>query len=187
MDWTFLIPLGVVVVVGLVVLGHYNRMIALDERCATALSDIDVQLKHRHSVIPSLVETVRGIAGHETNAITAITNARTAVGRAASEEARHSAEMELGQRITFLVQQAEAYPDLAASSHFRDLRVELSDIENRITASRRYYNLTVDEFNATIRQFPGNLIGGFARLDRRSRFDLGSERLLADEPVAFRF
>ena len=77
--------------------------------------------------------------------------------------------------------------DLQASGHFRDLRTELSDAENRITAARRFYNLAVDEFNATLRQFPGNVIGAAGRLGRRKAYDLGIERVLLDEPVAIKF
>jgi LemA protein len=138
-------------------------------------------------VIPALVETVRGFAGQENALIQAIAQARTEALRAASPEMRLAAEAQLGQSITTLIQNADKYPELQSSTHFRDLRVELVDIENRITASRRYFNLTVDEFNATLRQFPGNVIGPLARLCRRRHFDIGSERLLLDEPAIVKF
>jgi LemA protein len=165
----------------------YNRLMALDERCNTAFADVDVQLKHRHNLIPALVETVRGFVGHEHAVLTEVTKARASALRAAGPEMRLEAESQVGQSITSLLTVVERYPDLQASSHFRDLRVELSDAENRITAARRFYNLAVDEFNATLRQFPGNVIGGAVRLGRRKPFDIGVERVLLDEPVAFRF
>ncbi|RAI41244.1 LemA family protein [Rhodoplanes roseus] len=165
----------------------FNRLMALDERCNTAFADVDVHLKHRHAVIPGLVETVRGFVGHELTVLTEVTKARAGALRAAGPDMRLEAETQVGQSLNSLLSVVEHYPELQASSHFRDLRNQLIDAENRITASRRFYNLAVDEFNATLRQFPGNLIGGFGRLGRRKHFDLGVERVLIDEPVAFRF
>jgi LemA protein len=172
-----------------VVLGWstYNRLMALDERCNTAFADVDVQLKHRHNLIPGLVETVRAFVGHEHAVLTEVTKARASALGAAGPEMRLEAETQVGQSINSLLTVVERYPDLQASSHFRDLRMELLDAENRITAARRFYNLAVDEFNATLRQFPGNMIGGTVRLGRRKAFDIGVERVLLDEPVAIRF
>ena len=165
----------------------FNRLMALDERCNTAFADVDVQLKHRHNLIPGLVETVRGYVGHEAAVLTEVTKARASALRASGPEMRLEAETQVGQSISSLLTIVERYPELQASSHFRDLRMELTDAENRITAARRYYNLAVDEFNATLRQFPGNVIGTAGRLGRRKAFDLGIERVLLDEPVAIRF
>ena len=165
----------------------YNRLMALDERCNTAFADVDVQLKHRHNLIPGLVETVRAFAGHESAVLTEVTKARAGALRASGPEMRLEAETQVGQTLTSLLTLVESYPDLKASAHFRELRMELTDAENRITAARRFYNLAVDEFNATLRQFPGNLIGAAGRLGRRRAFDLGIERVLIDEPVAIRF
>jgi len=148
---------------------------------------VDVPLKHRHNLIPSLVETVRGFVGHEFAVLTEVTKARASALGATRPETRLEAETQVGQTISSLLTVVERYPDLQTSSHFRDLRVELTDAENRITASRRFYNLAVDEFNATLRQFPGNLIGSAVRLGRRKPFDLGVERILLDEPVSIRF
>jgi LemA protein len=176
-----------VVLPGAVAWWTYNRLMALDERCNTAFADVDVQLKHRHNLIPNLVETVRGFVGHEHSVLTEVTKARASALRASGPEMRLEAETQVGQSLNSLLTVVESYPDLQASSHFRDLRMELADAENRITAARRYYNLAVDEFNATLRQVPGNLIGGLARLGRRKAFDIGIERVLIDEPVAIRF
>jgi LemA protein len=178
---------GCIGLAGLVAWSSYNRLMALDERCNTAFADVDVQLKYRHSVIPGLVETVRGYAKHEQAVLTEVTQARAAALGAAGSESRLHAETQVGQSISSLMSVAENYPELQASPHFRELRMELADAENRIAASRRFYNLAVDEFNATLRQFPGNLIGGAGRLGRRAPFDLGVERILLDEPVSFRF
>jgi LemA protein len=186
-DYLVWVPLVLAGILGLFAYTRFNRLVALDERCQTAFSDIDVLLKHRHSVIPALVETVRGFAGQESALFQSITQARAEALRAATPEMRLAAEAQLGKRITTLIQTADRYPELQSSSHFRELRIELVDIENRITASRRFFNLTVDEFNATLRQFPGNIVGVLARFGRRNRFDVGSERLLLDEPVSFKF
>lgn len=178
---------GGAIATGTLVWWTFNRLMALDERCNTAFADVDVQLKHRHNLIPGLVETVRGFVGHEAAVLTEVTKARASALRATGPDMRLEAETQVGQSINSLLSVVESYPELKASAHFRDLRMELSDAENRITGARRYYNLAVDEFNATLRQFPGNVIGGARRLGRRKAFDLGVERVLIDEPVAIRF
>lgn len=187
MDVTLMVVAGIVGMAGWLVWSTFNRLMALDERCDTAFADVDVQLKHRHNLIPGLVETVRGYAGHERDVLTEVTRARASALQATSPEMRLEAETQVGQSINSLLSIVERYPDLQASVHFRDLRIELADAENRITGARRFYNLAVDEFNATLRQFPGNMIGGALRLGRRKPFDLGIERILLDEPVAIRF
>jgi LemA protein len=165
----------------------HNRLVALDQRCETAFGDIDVHLKHRHSLIPPLVETVRGFAKHENEVLLGVTQARAAALQAASPEMRLSAERDLTQNIQALIGIAEGYPELKASGHFAELRRDLVDAENRITASRRFYNLAVEEYGTTLRQFPGSMIGRLFKMNMRMRFDLGIERVLIDEPLAFKF
>lgn len=165
----------------------HNRLVALDQRCDTAFGDIDVHLKHRHNLIPPLVETVRGFAKHENDILLGVTQARAEALQAASPEMRLSAEKKLTQNITALIGMAERYPELKASTHFSDLRRELVDAENRITASRRFYNLAVEEFDTTLRQFPGSTIGRLSRMNLRMPFDLGIERVMIDEPIAIKF
>lgn len=164
-----------------------NRLVALDQRCDTAFADIDVHLKHRQNLIPGLVETVRGFASHEHQILLGITAARADALAAVSPEARLSAEQNLTQTINAVIGVAERYPELKASGHFTALRDELVGAENRITASRRFYNLAVGEYDATLRQFPGNLVARVRKFDRRRPFDLGIERVLIDEPVAIKF
>jgi LemA protein len=165
----------------------HNRLIALDQRCDTAFGDIDVHLKHRHNLIPPLVETVRGFTKHENDILLGVTQARTAALQAVTPEMQLSAEKNLTQNINALIGMAEGYPELKASTHFADLRRELVDSENRITASRRFYNLAVEEFDTTLRQFPGSMIGRLSKMNVRMRFDLGIERVLIDEPLAIKF
>jgi LemA protein len=165
----------------------HNRLVALDQRCDTAFGDIDVHLKHRHNLIPPLVETVRGFTKHESDILQGVTAARAEALRAGSPQMRLSAEQNLTQNINALIGMAEHYPDLKASTHFSDLRRELIDVENRVTASRRFYNLAVEEYGITLRQFPGSTIGRMFRMNMRTRFDLGIERVLIDEPLAIKF
>jgi LemA protein len=165
----------------------HNRLVALDQRCDTAFGDIDVHLKHRHNLIPPLVEAVRGYTKHESDVLLGVTEARAAALQAATPEMQLSAEKNLTQNITALIGMAERYPELKASTHFVDLRRELVDAENRITASRRFYNLAVEEYDTTLRQFPGSTIGRLSRMNMRMRFDLGIERVLIDEPLAIKF
>jgi LemA protein len=165
----------------------HNRLVALDQRCDTAFGDIDVHLKHRHNLIPPLVETVRGFAKHESDILLGVTEARALALQAASPDMRLSAEQNLTQNINALIGMAERYPELKASTHFSELRRELVDVENRVTASRRFYNLAVEEYATTLRQFPGSTIGRLFRMNVRMRFDLGIERVLIDEPLAVKF
>ena len=164
----------------------HNRLVALDQRCETAFGDIDVHLKHRHNLIPPLVETVRGFAKHESDILRGVTEARAEALQATSPEMRLSAEQNLTQNVNALIGMAERYPELKASAHFSELRRELVDAENRVTASRRFYNLAVEEYSTTLRQFPGSYIGRLFKMNGRMRFDLGIERVLIDEPLALK-
>jgi len=165
----------------------HNRLVALDQRCETAFGDIDVHLKHRHNLIPGLVETVRGFAKHENDILLGVTQARAEALQASSPDIRLRAEKNLTQNINALIGMADRYPELKASTHFSELRHELVDAENRVTASRRFYNLAVEEYATTLRQFPGSYIGRRSRMDVRLPFDLGIERVLIDEPLAIKF
>jgi LemA protein len=165
----------------------HNRLVALDQRCETAYGDIDAHLKHRHNLIPPLVETVRVFAKHENDILLGVSRARAEALQATSPDMRLSAEQNLTQNINALIGMAEHFPELKASTHFSELRRELIDAENRVTASRRFYNLAVEEYGTTLRQFPGSYIGRLFNMNVRTRFDLGIERVLIDEPLALKF
>jgi LemA protein len=171
----------------LVAWASHNRLVALDQRCETAYADIDVHLKHRQNLIPALVETVRGFTKHESDILLGVTQARAEALRAVAPDIRLSAETNLTQNINALIGMAEQYPELKASAHFSELRKELVDAENRITASRRFYNLAVGEYGATRRQFPGSAIANLCKMSIRMPFDLGIERVLIDEPTTIKF
>jgi LemA protein len=183
-----------VLVAGMIVLfpllvsyNTYNRIMALDSRCDTAFADIDVHLKHRQNLIPGLVECVRGFAKHEDKILGQVVEARAAAVKAASPQMKLEAEQQLGQSLVAMLHVAESYPDLKASGHFKELEQQLADAENRVTASRRFYNLAVEEYNTAIRQFPGSRIAQYRRLSTRHPYDLGIERVILDEPVQISF
>lgn len=170
-----------------IIISTRNRLVALDQRCETAYADIDAHLKHRQNLVPGLVETVRGYTKHEHDVLLGVTKARNTALAATQPEARLEAEKNLTQTINTLIGMTERYPELKASVHFTGLRDEFVAAENRITASRRFYNLAVGEYGATLRQFPGSLVARLWKMHLRKPFDLGIERILIDEPVAFKF
>jgi len=150
-----LIVIGVIVAVVLfVVVGAYNKLVALDQRADQSFADIDVQLKQRQDLIPNLVETVKGYATHERGTLDAVTQARAAAAGATSVNDKVQAENMLTGALGRLFAVAEAYPDLKANTNFQQLQLELSDIENKLAAARRFFNNAVSEFNAVRRQFP---------------------------------
>jgi LemA protein len=164
-----------------------NRLSALDNRCTTATADIDAQLKYRHNLIPGLVETVRGYVEHENEVLIAVTEANAEALRASSQQAQMEAEVQLGNSITSLLQAAQKYPDLKASDHFRDLKQQLIDVENRVTAARRFFNLATEEYNNQLGRFPLNLVAKLQRRQTRSPYSLGKQRAAIDAPLAFKF
>jgi LemA protein len=152
---TTLIVIAVIVAVVLfVIVGAYNKLVALDQRADQSFADIDVQLKQRHDLIPNLVDTVKGYAGHEKSTLEAVTAARSAATTATSVNDKVQAENMLTGALGRLFALSEAYPDLKANTNFLELQRELSDIENKLAAARRFFNNAVSEFNAIRRQFP---------------------------------
>ncbi|OGN42881.1 MAG: hypothetical protein A2623_08885 [Caulobacterales bacterium RIFCSPHIGHO2_01_FULL_70_19] len=169
------IVIGVVVAIVLfIVVGGYNRLVALDQRADQSFADIDVQLKQRQDLIPNLVETVKGYATHERGTLDAVTQARAAAAGAQNINDRVQAENMLTGALGRLFAVAEAYPDLKANTNFQQLQTELSDIENKLAAARRFFNNAVSEFNAVRRQFPTVLFAGLVGFDAdKPFFDVG--------------
>ena len=159
-----------------------NYVAALDARCDTAFSDIDVHLKHRHDLIPRLVEVVKGQAAYEREMVTGLAEARIRAVEAMSPDIRLEAENKLSARIVTLLSTAEKQPDLQALPEFRKLREELIACDNRITAARRFYNLAIEEYNAALVQWPTSEVASRRRLSKRQPFDLGIDRMMMDEP-----
>jgi LemA protein len=155
----------------------YNGLVRLRLQTQNAWSDIDVQLKRRHDLVPNLVETVKGYAAHERGTLDSVTAARTAAvaAQSAGPAERAAAEAQLSTALRGLTVAVEAYPQLQASGGFRDLQQQLAQIEDAIQNARRYYNAVVREFNAKIMQFPSNLVAGPFGFRPREFFEAGAE------------
>lgn len=166
-----LIVLGVVL---LWLVAVYNGLIKLRNRVDEAWSDIDVQLKRRHDLIPNLVSTVKGYATHEKELFERVTAARTAAMGAENPAEKEKAENMLSGTLKSLFAVAENYPDLKANENFLELQRELSDTENKIQASRRFYNGNVRDFNTKIQVFPNNIIAGMLSFSKRDFFEAES-------------
>ena len=167
-------------VIGFMVMGGYNRLVALNQSADQAFADIDVQLKQRNDLIPNLVETVKGYASHEAGTLAAVTQARAAAAGATTVDQKVQADNMLTSALGKLFAVAEAYPDLKANSNFLELQRELSDIENKLAAARRFFNNAVAEFNAVRRQFPTVLFAGlFGFGSDKPFFDVGADERAA--------
>ena len=169
------IILAIIAVLILWFIGVYNGLIRLRNRTDEAWSDIDVQLKRRYDLIPNLVETVKGYATHERELLEKVTQARSQAMQATSPEAKGRAENMLSETLKSLFAVAENYPALRASENFAKLQDELSDTENKIQASRRFYNGNVRDFNTKIQLFPNNLVSGMLNFKAREFFEVENE------------
>ena len=158
----------------------------LDERCEAAFADMDALLAERHALIPNLVETVKGFAAQEQKVLAEVMDAR-ARATSATGGAKLDAEAKVGQALANLWNITESYPELASSQHFRELRAELTRTEEKITASRKFYNLSVEEMYGVKRAFPGNLVAAFTKLGAYEKFSLGERREAFVEPVKVSF
>ncbi len=148
------IVLGILVLLGIWLMLTYNGLVSLRQRCRQAFSDIDVQLKQRHDLVPNLVATVQGYAAHERGTFDDVVKARNAAVAAQGPAAQAAAEGVLSNALGRLFALAEAYPDLKANQNFLQLQSDLSDIENKIAAARRFYNNAAAEYNATRESMP---------------------------------
>jgi LemA protein len=171
MEWVILGILAVLVV-WLVVI--YNRLVALRQATGQAWSDIDVQLNQRHDLVPNLVETVKGYAAHEKSTLDAVIQARNAAVTAQSQgpAASGQAEGALGAALGRLFALSEAYPDLKANQNFLGLQSELSDIENKLAAARRFYNSSVSEYNAMTESIPAVIFAKSMGFQQRGFFEI---------------
>ena len=167
------IALGVVAVLILGAILIYNGLVAKRQTTNEAFSGIDIQLKLRRELIPNLVETVKGYAAHEKSTLDAVIAARNSAANAQGPAAMGAAEGVLGQSLGKLFALAESYPDLKANSNFLQLQTELSAIEDKVAASRRFYNSSVNELNTAIEQFPASIIAGMTGFTKREMFDVG--------------
>jgi LemA protein len=150
----------------------FNRLVRLRTQAEEGFSDIDVQLKRRHDLIPNLVETVKGYAAHERQTFENVTAARSRAVSARGPEERGQAENALSGALRQLFAVAENYPELKASQNFIELQDELTDTEDKIQASRRFYNMTVRDLNIKIQSFPASVIAGMGSFNKREFFEL---------------
>ena len=180
-----LIFVVVVVAIALFVIGIYNSLVGLKVRADNAWSDIDVQLKRRHELIPNLVETVRGYATHERGTLEAVIEARNRAASVQGPEARAVAENQLTLALRQLFALAEAYPQLRAVESFTALQATLAQIEDAIQNARRYYNAVVRDLNTKVVQFPSNLIANMFGIGERQFFQLDAEAERSVPKVSF--
>jgi len=180
------IILATVILLVLWVIGMYNRFVRLVKRSEEGWSDIDVQLKRRYDLIPNLVETVKGYASHEKETLERVVEARnTAMGtQGKGQKAQGEAENMLSGALKSIFALSESYPDLKANQNFLELRRELSDPENKIQASRRFYNGVVRDLNTAVDMFPGNIIAGMFSFKERDFFEAAEGE---KEPVKVSF
>ena len=179
-----LVFLGILVVIAFLLVGMYNSLVQLRVRSDSAWSDIDVQLKRRHDLIPNLVETVKGYAAHEKGTFENIAKFRSMAMQAITSADRVQAENQLTQSLKSLFAVAENYPQLQASGQFQQLQNSLNGLEGDIQNSRRYYNAVVRDLNTKIQSFPTNLLAGMFGFQLKQFFEVEA----ADrEPVAVKF
>lgn len=183
----YYITIGVAVLFVLWVVFAYNRFVALMNQAKEAWADIAVQLKRRYDLIPNLVATVKGYAAHESGAFEKVSAARAAAIGAGNVEEKAKAETVLTASLKSVFAIAEAYPELKANQNFLALQEELSDTENKIQASRRFYNTTVRDLNTAIGSFPGNALAGIFKFETLGFFELGEADAEAKEPMKINF
>lgn len=148
----------------------YNKLVKLRSRVDNAWAQIDVQLKKRFDLVPNLVETVKGYAGHEKDVLTKVTQARASVGSAKTQEEAIQANKELSGALARLLVVAERYPELKADSHFLSLQNSLAELENKIAYARQFYNDTVMNYNQKRELFPANIIANIFKFKERPYF-----------------
>ena len=188
MGTTGWIILGIIVLAVVYLIFLYNRLVALRQTVNQSWSDISVQLKQRHDLVPNLVETVKGYATHERSTLEAVVAARNAAVSAQGPAAQAQAENMLTGALRQLFALAEAYPDLKANQNFLQLQSELADLENKIAASRRFFNNAVQEYNTAIEQFPAVLIARNMGFQSREFFELDeAERAAVQAPPQVKF
>lgn len=177
-----LIILWISVVVAFVIMNIYNKIITLKNNRENAFADIDVQLKLRFDLLPNLVSTVKGYATHESKTLQDVTEARTKYMSAGNVEDKIWANNMLTQALGKLFALQESYPDLKANQNFLTLQTELSDIENKLAASRRFFNSATKEFNTYIQHFPNNIIANIFNYSIWEYFDVENKDEIKNTP-----
>ena len=169
-----MIILGLLVLIVVIAIGMYNSLVRLKVQCDNAWADIDVQLKRRYDLIPNLVETVKGYAGHEKGTLEAVINARNRAMTATNPGDKAQAENMLSGALKSLFALSEAYPQLRAIESFTSLQNSLSQIEDNVQNARRYYNAVVRDLNTKIQQFPTNILANMLGFKPREFFEVSA-------------
>ncbi|HLV41132.1 MAG TPA: LemA family protein [Brumimicrobium sp.] len=182
------IAIIIVAVLVIWVIAIYNALVRLKENRENAFADIDVQLKQRHDLVPQLVASVKGYTDHEAGTLKAVTEARQAAVNASSVNDKIAAEQQLTTALSGLSIQVEAYPDLKASTNFLQLQNELSDIENKLAAVRRFFNSSTKELNVAVKKFPNVVFAGMFGFKQEPMFDVGAaQRVVLDKAPEIKF
>ncbi|MDR0941924.1 MAG: LemA family protein [Bacteroidales bacterium] len=187
MSTTVIIILVCVIVIIFWIVSIYNRLVRLRNNRENAFADIDVQLKQRYDLIPQLVETVKGYAKHEKSTLENVINARNAAAGATTINDKIAAENTLTSALAGLKVTLEAYPDLKANQNFLQLQNEMSDIENKLSAVRRFFNSATKELNNAVEVFPSNIFAGMFGFKKEAMFDLGAERAAHEQTPQVKF
>lgn len=187
MSTTLLVILIIVAILVIMLISMYNTLVKLRNNRENAFADIDVQLKQRHDLIPQLVETVKGYASHEKETLDRVVNARNGAMNAKTIDEKIVAENKLSSALAGLRITLEAYPDLKANQNFLQLQEEISDVENKLSAVRRYFNSATKEYNNKVQTFPSNIIAGMFGFHREMFFDLGDQRTNLEEAPKIKF
>ena len=185
---TLIIILGTVVLLCLILIGIYNNLVSLRNNRANAFANIDVQLKQRYDLVPQLVATVKGYAMHEKDLLEKVTMARSAAMNANTINDKIEANTQLSNALAGLKVSVEAYPDLKANHNFLQLQGELSDIENKLAATRRFFNSTTRELNTAVQSFPANLFAGIFGFHIEPMFEIAdAERATVEKTPEVKF
>jgi LemA protein len=185
---TIIIILVIAAIIAIWLVNLYNRLVKLRNNRENSFADIDVQLRQRHDLIPQLIEAVKGYMKHESTVLLDVTNARANAIKAVTIDDKIVAENQLSSALRGLQVAVEAYPDLKASQNFMNLQEEISDVENKLAASRRFFNSATKEYNNAVEVFPSNIIAGTYGFKKEVMFDLGYEdRKAMEQPPNVKF
>ncbi len=185
---TTIIIIAVLVVLVIAAISVYNNLVRMRNNRENAFSNIDVQLKQRHDLVPQLVATVKGYATHERETLEQVIRLRNEAASAVGIDDKIKAENALSGALAGLKVTLEAYPELKANQNFLQLQTEVSDLENKLAASRRYFNSATKEYNNACETFPANLIAGMMGFHRESMFEVSqAERVILDKAPEIKF
>lgn len=187
MSTTLIIVLAIVALLVIWIISIYNSLVRLRNNRENAFANIDVQLRQRYDLIPQLVSTVKGYATHEKEVFERVTEARSAALSANTIDEKMKADNALTNALSGLKVSLEAYPELKANQNFLQLQGEISDIENKLSATRRYFNVATRELNNAVQTFPNNLFAGMFGFKTESMYDLAEQRATLEKAPEIKF